>query len=402
MSRALLVRDVRPHGAAPVDVLVQGGRIAAVGPGLAAPPGAQVEEGGGALLLSGLVESHTHLDKTLWGLPWYRNEVGTRLTDKIDNERAFRAGSGHDAATQSMALARAFLAAGTTRIRTHVDIDTQAGLKHLEGVQRTQAALAPWQQIQTVAFPQSGLLGRPGTAELLDAALAAGADVLGGLDPCAIDGDPVRSLDILFGLAERHGKPLDVHLHEPGAMGAFSLGLILDRTEALGLQGRVAVSHAFCLGELPAAERDALLARIAALRVALVTSAPPSRPVPPLMACRAAGITVAGGNDGIRDTWTPYGTPDMLERAMLIGLRYNLRRDDEIDAALDCVTRAGALACGFAGHGLVPGDRADLVLADAQTVAHAVVARPPRRLVVAGGQVVARGGVLAAGLPGGE
>jgi len=393
----LLLREVRPGGADPVDVLVQGARIAAVGAGLPVPPGAVVEEGGGALLLPGLVEGHTHLDKTLWGLPWYRNEVGTRLVDRIDNERAFRHASGHDAAAQSLALARAFLANGTTRIRTHVDIDTQAGLKHLEGVLRTRDAMAPWQQIQTVAFPQSGLLVRPGTAQLLDAALAAGADVLGGLDPCAIDGDPVRSLDVLFDIAARHGKPLDIHLHEPGAMGAFSLGLILDRTEALGLQGRVAISHGFCLGDVPPADCNALLARMAALAVVLVTSAPPSRSVPPLLACRAAGVTVVGGNDGIRDTWTPYGTPDMLERAMLIGLRYNLRRDDEIDVALDCVTRAAALGCGFADHGLVPGSRADLVLVDAQSVAHAVVARPARRLVVAAGQVVARGGALLAG-----
>lgn len=397
---ALLIRNIRPLGGASADVLVQGDRIAAVGARLDAPPGAAVEEGGGALLLPGLVEGHTHLDKTLWGLPWYRNEVGTRLVDRIDNERAFRHASGHDAAAQSLALARAFLANGTTRIRTHVDIDTQAGFKHLEGVLRTRAAMAPWQQIQTVAFPQSGLLLRPGTAELLDAALAAGADVLGGLDPCAIDGDPVRSLDVLFGIAARHGKPLDIHLHEPGAMGAFSLGLILDRTEALGLQGRVAISHGFCLGDLPPAECNALLARMAALGVVLVTSAPPSRSVPPLVACRAAGVTVLGGNDGIRDTWTPYGTPDMLERAMLIGLRYNLRRDDEIDIALDCVTRAAALGCGFADHGLVPGSRAEFVLVDAQSVAHAVVARPPRRLVVAGGAVVAREGALLPGLPG--
>lgn len=394
---SLLLRNVRPLGAAPVDVLVHGERIAAVGPGLPVPPGAAVEEGDGALLLPGLVEGHTHLDKTLWGLPWYRNEVGTRLVDRIDNERAFRQASGHDAAAQSLALARAFLANGTTRIRTHVDIDTQAGLKHLEGVLRTRDAMARWQQIQTVAFPQSGLLARPGTAELLDAALAAGADVLGGLDPCAIDGDPVRSLDVLFGIAARHGKPLDIHLHEPGAMGAFSLGLILDRTEALGLQGHVAISHGFCLGDLPPSECNALLARMAALGVVLVTSAPPSRSVPPLMACRAAGVTVLGGNDGIRDTWTPYGSPDMLERAMLIGLRYNLRRDDEIDVALDCVTRAAALGCGFADHGLVPGSRAELVLVDAQSVAHAIVARPPRRLVVAGGVRVARGGALLAG-----
>ncbi|KTT20778.1 amidohydrolase family protein [Pseudacidovorax intermedius] len=397
---AWLLRGVRLADGSTVDVHVAGGRIAALGPGLPAPPGLPVEEGGGALLLPGLVESHTHLDKTLWGLPWWRNEVGSRLIDRIDTERAYRATSGHDAAVQSMRLARAFLAAGTTRLRTHVDIDTQAGLRHLAGVQRTAEALAPWLQIQTVAFPQSGLLGRPGTAALLDAALAEGADVLGGLDPCAIDGDPVRALDLLFDLAERHGKPLDIHLHEPGAMGAFSLGLILDRTAALGLQGRVAVSHAFCLGELPAGEVQALLARLAALDVALVTSAPPSRPVPPLLAARAAGVTVAGGNDGIRDTWTPYGRPDMLARAMQIGLRYNLRRDDEIEQALDCVAAAGARACGFADHGLAAGDRADLVLVDAQTPAEAVVAHPPRRLVAAAGRIVARGGELLPGLPG--
>ncbi len=393
----LFLRDVRPLGATAVDVLVQNGRIAAIGAGLPVPAGAAVEEGGGALLLPGLVEGHAHLDKTMWGLPWYRNEVGTRLVDRIDNERAFRHASGHDAASQSLNLAQAFLANGTTRIRTHVDIDTQAGLQHLEGVLRTRDAMAPWQQIQTVAFPQSGLLVRPGTAELLNAALAAGADVLGGLDPCAIDGDPVRSLDVLFGIASRHGKPLDIHLHEPGAMGAFSLGLILDRTEALGLQGRVAISHGFCLGDLPPSECNSLLTRMAALGVVLITRAPPSRSVPPLMACRAAGVTVLGGNDGIRDTWTPYGTPDMLERAMLFGLRYNLRRDDEIDVALDCVTRDAAKGCGFADHGLVPGCRAELVLVDAQSVAHAVVARPPRRLVVANGVRVARGGAL---LPG--
>ncbi|MEJ8854666.1 amidohydrolase family protein [Variovorax robiniae] len=392
---SLLIRDVRPAGGALLDVLVQGGRIAVLGPSLQAPAGCAVEEGGGALLLPGLVEGHTHLDKTLWGMDWYRNEVGTRLVDKIDNERAFRHASGHDAADQSLALARAFLALGTTRLRTHVDIDTQAGLRHLEGVVRTREAMERLgQQIQIVAFPQSGLLTRPGTAELLDQAIKAGANVLGGLDPCAIDGDPVRSLDVLFGLAERHGCPLDIHLHEPGAMGAFSLDLILDRTQALGMQNKVAISHGFCLGDLAPAERDPLLARMAALGVVLVTTGSASRNVPPLMVCRHAGVTVFGGNDGIRDTWSPYGNPDMLERAMLIGLRYNLRRDDELDVALDCVTHAGARACGFEAYGLVPGDRADLVLVDAQTVAQAIVARPARKLVVAGGQIVARDGVL--------
>ena len=387
----LLLKNVRVQDAI-ADVQVRAGRIRQIGPALAAEPGMAVEDGAGALLLPGLVEGHAHLDKTTWGSPWYVNEVGSALTDRIHNERQWRASTGHDAASHARALALAFLREGTTRIRTHVDVDTDAGLRHLDGVHAVRQELAGRVEIQTVAFPQSGLLVRPGTAELLDQALAAGADALGGLDPSAIDRDPARSLDVLFGIADKHGKPLDIHLHEPGELGAFTLELILDRIQALSMNGKVVISHAFCLGGVDAKRLDGLLRRLAALDVALLTTAPPSRPVPPVRACREAGVTIFGGNDGIRDTWTPYGSPDMLARATLIGLRNDLRRDDEVEWAFDCVTAAAARACGFADYGLAPGARADLVLVDASCVAEAVVTRAPRRLVVSGGAIVARNG----------
>ncbi|MFM0593499.1 amidohydrolase family protein [Paraburkholderia dilworthii] len=389
-THALLITDVRLPDGARVDVSIADGRIAALGPNLPREPGVMLEDGAGALLLPGFVEGHTHLDKTHWGLPWYRNEVGPKLTDRIENERRFRAQGDHDAGVQSLALARAFLQAGTTRLRTHVDIDTDAGLRHLEGVLATRDALREVLEMQIVAFPQSGVLGRPGTGALLGQALDAGADVLGALDPALIDGDPVASLDLTFELAQRHQKPIDIHLHEPGEVGAFTLGLLLDRVAALGMQGRVVVSHAFCLGALPERERDALLARLADLRVALLTTAPASTPVPPLKACLEKGVTLFGGNDGIRDTWTPYGSPDMLERAMLIAMRYGLRRDDELAIAFDCVSTTAARACGFTDYGLYAGARADLVLVDADTLAQAIVARPARKLVVANGRIVAR------------
>jgi cytosine/creatinine deaminase len=388
----LLIRNVRPMAADACDLLVRDGRIHAMGTALAAAPSAVVEEGHGALLLPGLIEAHTHIDKTLWGMPWYRNEVGPNLIDRIDNERQFRAASGHDAASQSLALSRAFIANGTTRLRTHVDVDTDARLKHLHGVLATRKALRDRLEIQIVAFPQSGLLRRPGTAALLAQALQDGADVLGGLDPQGIDGDTVASLDLLFDLAVRYAKPLDIHLHEAGDAGAQSLGLILDRVQALGLAGRVAISHCFCLGDVQEATRERLLARMARLSVAVITTGTASRPVPPLLSCRAAGVLVAGGNDGIRDTWTPYGSPDMLERAMLIGLRNNLRRDDEIAIALGTVTADAARVCGFADYGLAAGNRADLVLVQAQNIAEAVVTRPQRQCVVSAGVVVARDG----------
>ncbi|OXH83320.1 cytosine deaminase, partial [Burkholderia multivorans] len=131
------------------------------------------------------------------------------------------------------------------------------------------------------------VLKRPGTDALLADALAAGADLLGGLDPCAIEGDPVKAVDVLFGIAERYGRGLDLHLHERGSMGAYSLDLILQRTAALGMQHKVTISHAFCLGDLAERERDALLARMAELGVAVVTTAPAAVPVPSVLACRA-------------------------------------------------------------------------------------------------------------------
>jgi cytosine/adenosine deaminase-related metal-dependent hydrolase len=391
----LLLKNVRPLGGPAVDVLVQGGRIASLAAGQDKPDGVAVEDGQGALLLPGLVEGHTHLDKTTWGSAWYVNNVGSALTDRIDNERQWRAKTGHDARTHAKALATAFLLEGATCIRTHVDVDTDAGLTHLDGVHAVREEMADRVRIQTVAFPQSGLLKRPGTAELLDQALANGADVLGGLDPCAIDRDPARSLDVLFELAEKHGKPLDIHLHEPGELGAFSMDLILDRTEALGMQGKVTISHAFCLGALDTGRLNGLLARLAELRVAIMTTAPASRPVPSVRACRDAGVAIFSGNDGIRDTWTPFGNPDLLTRAMLVGLRNDFRRDSELAWALAGVTGAAAKACGFVDYGLHVGARADLVLVDASCVAEAVAQHRPKTLVVANGRVVARNGAAA-------
>ena len=385
----LTIHNVRPLGGAATDVHIRDGRFVD-----RAAENAEILDGGGALLLPGLIEGHTHLDKTTWDAPWHRNTIGPTRAERIEHEREWRTATHHDADARSLALARAFLSNGTTRMRTHADIDPGIGLRHVHASQRTREALAGSMEIQIVAFPQSGIVCQPGVADLMDAALADGADVVGGIDPCSIDRDPVRHLDVVFGLATKHAKPVDIHLHETGEMGAFSLDLILERAEALGLVGQVTISHGFCLGMLPIAERDALLARMARVDMRIATTAPAGIPVPTLAACRAAGVTIYGGNDGIRDSWTPYGEPDMLDRAMHIGLRNGLRRDDELAWALECVTSAAAVGCGFAGYGLTPGCRADLVLVEAETVAEAIVRHPPRRLVVAGGRIVVRDGVL--------
>lgn len=390
----LLIRNVRPLGGDPADILLRAGLIARVAPGIAPSDSVLVEDGHGCIALPGLIEGHGHLDKTVWGGPWHRNAVGPTRTDRIENERAFRRDGAHDAAARSLSLAKAYIAHGTTRMRSHADVDTEIGLRHVHATMRTRDVLADVLDMQIVAFPQSGLVCRPGTEDLMDAALRDGADVVGGIDPCAVDRDPVGQLNALFRLAERHGKPVDIHLHEPGEMGAFSLDLILERTAAQGMNGKVTISHGFCLGMIPDADRNALLERMARWDVRIATTAPANSPVPSLAVCWDFGVTMFAGNDGIRDTWTPYAKPDMLDRAMHVGLRNGMRRDDELARVLACVTAAAAAGCGFDRYGLAEGCRADVVLVDTETLAEAIVSAPPRRLAVAGGRITVRDGLL--------
>jgi len=390
MASATLFTNVRPAGRAATDILVRDGRIAPAGD--AAPADAAVVDGGGALMLPGLVEAHTHLDKTLYGMGWYRNEVGPRLIDRIDNERAMKRALGIDPARQSARQVVLSVGHGTTHIRSHVDVDTEVGLAGIEGVMATRERYRDIVDIEIVAFPQSGMLVRPGTVELMADALRLGADVVGGLDPSGIDRDPKGHLDTVFGLADSFGRPIDIHLHEAGELGAFAVELTIERTKALGLQGRVTLSHAFCLGMPDVAAVDGLIEGLREAGIHIMTTGPASVDAPPVKRLAAAGVTLCAGNDGIRDTWGPYGTGDMLERAMFVGMRNNLRRDDELQLALDICTHGGAAVMALDGYGIEAGCRADFVLVEAETVAEAVAGHPPRRLVVKGGRIVARDG----------
>lgn len=393
MTASLLLRNVRPYAGAATDILIENGKITRVAAGIAAPAGVAVEDGGGEIVIPGLVEAHTHLDKSLWGQPWYTNEVGPRLLDKIDNERESKRRLGIDPHRQSARQSIQSSLMGSTHIRSHVDVDTEHGMWGVEGVMKTRDEYRDIVDIELVAFPQSGLLRRPGTLELMDQAMKAGCEIVGGLDPCAIDRDPKGHLDAVFGLCQKYGKQLDIHLHEPGEMGVFSTDLIIERTRALGMTGKVTISHAFCLGMPEPALIDPLIAQLAELDIAIMTTGPASRPAPPVRKLIEAGVRVCSGSDGIRDTWGPYGNADMLERAMFIGLRNNFRRDDELRMALDVCTTQGAKVMEIAGYGLDIGCVADLVILPGEALAEAIVTRSPRRRVVKRGLVVARDGV---------
>ncbi|MGO4835406.1 amidohydrolase family protein, partial [Rhizobiaceae sp. 2RAB30] len=358
-----------------------------------------VEDGGGAIAIPGLIDAHTHLDKTTWGMPWHVNNRRAVLRERIDFEREQRSAIGIDSHRQSMRHAIGLAAHGATHIRSHVDIDTTHGLSIVDGVMETREKLKGVIDIEIVAFPQSGVMVMPGTVELLDAALAQGCEVLGGIDPCGIDRDPKGQLDILFGLAEKHQCPIDIHLHEAGELGAFTMELIFERVRANGMQGKVAISHAFALGMNEYLRVGQLIAQIAELDIAILTTGAPSATVPSIMRLKEAGVRVGAGCDGIRDTWGPWGQPDMLDRAKVIGMKNGLRQDHELEHVLAIVSQGGADVMRLDGYGLGEGCRADFTLLTGETLAHAVVDVAPRPLVVKGGRVTARNGQPTVDMP---
>ncbi|MET3710456.1 cytosine deaminase [Sphingomonas trueperi] len=366
------------------DLAVSDGRF--VEPASLAADAAVIELSG-LLVLPAFVDGHIHLDKSFVGGDWCPHRPAASLGERLNIEKQMLAEALPitDRAEALLAQAHGF---GTIAMRSHVGIDASLGLDTLHAV---MAACEPWKDrihVEIVAFPQAGILASPGTADLLDAALREGADVVGGLDPSAFDGDADAHLVVVFGLAERHGVKIDIHLHEPGPQGIVQLHRIAAWTTAIGMQGKVVVSHAYALGDVAPDQAARTADILAAAGIAIMTNAPGNRAFPPIKMLRAAGVRVFAGNDNVRDAWWPYGDADMLGRAMMIGYRSGFFSDEDLGTALDMATTHAASVVGLDRYGMAIGDEATFVIVDAANAAAAVAAPPRARRLVQRGAIV--------------
>ncbi|WP_312252101.1 amidohydrolase family protein [Stenotrophomonas sp.] len=372
------------HGA-PLHFHIRDGQLQAINAAGGAAEGAESVNLAGFTLLPGLVDGHIHLDKSFVGDRWHPHQPVAILRERLAVEKAAVAAAA-PMVERAEALIRQCSAFGTVAMRCHVDIDGSTGLQHLQAVREAAERCADIMQIQLVAFPQAGVMSCPGTAEVLRQALDAGVQVLGGIDPTTLDGDAEAQLALLFGLAERHAVRLDIHLHEPGETGLAQLLRIAARTQAAGLQGRVAVSHAYALGEVPLARALQVGEALARAGVAIMSNAPGDHPFPPLRALHDAGVRVFAGNDNIRDCWWPYGNGDLLQRAMLLGYRSGFYTDADLDLALDMVTTHAAQVIGLPQYGIGEGLPATFVAVRADHGPAAVAGVPVERRVVVQGR----------------
>ncbi|MGW6059738.1 amidohydrolase family protein [Streptomyces sp. NPDC055189] len=391
--KAVVFRNVRPFGAkTPVDLTVVDGRITD-GP---APKGAKVIDGGGRVALPSLVDAHIHPDKTTWGSSWVTRKPASGIADYCEQDVEIFKSQPRPVGERAYGLMSHAVTRGTRAMRAHVDVAPAYDLAGVEGVNEARKRLGHALDVQVVAFPQHGVIRTPGTAELLEEAARSGAiDLVGGIDPISFDNAMDEQLDLVFGLADRHGVGVDIHLHDRDEKGTKVLRAIIERTKALSLRGKVTVSHVFCLPNLSDGDLGKMAADLGEQDISLTTVAPNESLVLPIAKLREHGVRVGLGSDGVRDAWSPFGNADMLHRAHILGWVTDVRLDEELADCYDVGAHGGADVMGLDHADLKPGAPADFILVRGENVQQALVDMPQRDMVVHGGRVVARNGELA-------
>lgn len=351
---------------------------------------AEVTDMKGKLLLPAFKEMHNHLDKTYLTLPWKACVPVKSLQERLAHEAQelqILAPTGKQRAT---AMIEKIIGNGANHIRTHVNIDPYIGLKNLEGV---LAALDDYKDIVTaevIAFPQHGLL-RDDVPKLLREALRNGATMIGGLDPAGIDNSIEPSLYEVMDIAQQFNVDVDIHLHDGGHVGYYTIDKWIDMVEGAKYKGRTAISHAFALGDVSVSEQQKIAERLAQQQVKIMSTVPFNlkRNIPPIDLLTKYGVEVHFGCDGFYDSWSPYGSGDILEKATNFAENSYKQEERAIRQTLKYITN-GITPLDENGQKVWPNvqDEASFVFFDAVSSAEVIARTPSNRVVMSRGKFI--------------
>ena len=401
MTGDLVLRQARFPDGRQTDMVIRAGRIARIGD---LPAGAEavgpVLDCAGGMIAPGFVDAHIHPGQTFVGGPWVDYDYDDTVPKRARAEAEYLARHGRmNSLKNCYTQFREAIRRGSTHVRGHIDVGS-CGLAELEDALEAREAFRDFLDVEYVAFPSNGILNMV-TEPLptLSRAVELGVDVIGGADPCDRDKDPVRSIDLTLGFAKETGCRVDLHLHERGTLGMFTMQLLLDKAEALGLAGRLTFSHMWCLANLSDEEFAPLASRMKALDIRLVTHVPGHVPFPSLRQARRFGLAYGVGTDNMRNLWGPYGMNDMRERVMLLAYLSDFRRREDLEMAYDAGTYGSAAVLGLHEYGLEEGCWADCVVFPQEHRACALLEATFPRFVIKRGRLVAQDGRLSDDVP---
>ena len=391
------LQDARLADGPVVDVVIDGVSVVRVSAGAAAGVKESINVGG-RLLLPAFIDGHVHLDKVL-----IRDELGEHdgtlagaIASIHDRKRRYTV---EDVRRRARAVIEESVRLGTTRLRSHVDVDTIGGLVPLEGVMAAAADCRDIAEVRTIAFPQEGLLRDPGAYDLMEAALEAGADVVGGMPHWEPDEAAQREhVRLCFELAERFDRDLDMHVDETDDGAVRTLEMVADEALRRGFIGRVSAGHVCSLSAADQAYADRVIEKCVRARISIAANPVTNlvlqgrgdkglvrRGTTRIGELRAAGVNVLFGQDCVKDGFYPFGRGSMLEVALISAHAAHLTTKEDLRFALRAVTEAPAVAMGARDFGLRPGARADLQLYPSPSWEEALrLQAPPEKVWFAG------------------
>jgi cytosine/creatinine deaminase len=401
MLDLLITNATLLDGRTGMSVAVQNGKISEVTPGLLAPA-AETVDAKGNLLSPPFCDAHFHMDTTLTAGQPRINESGTLLegiqiwaelkpTLTVDNyiERALK--------YCDMAIGKGVLA-----IRSHVDT-SDPRLTAVEALLEVKKRVAPYIDLQLVAFPQDGILRLPGAVDSLKRSLDMGVDVVGGIPHFERTmSEGAASVKLLCEIAAERGLMVDMHCDESDDPLSRHIETLAFEAQRLGLQGRVTGSHCTSMHSMDNYYASKLIPLIAQSGVAVIAnplvnihlqgrhdSYPKRRGMTRVPELMAAGVTVAMGHDDVQDPWYPLGSGDMLEVAHMGAHVAHMTGATGIRACYDAVTKNAARVMGLEGYGIDKGCDASFVLLQASDAVDAVRLRANRLKVWKAGRCLA-------------
>jgi cytosine deaminase len=393
----LLLRGAQlPDREAPADIVVHDGVITTIGDAAGARARETIDLGG-RVVTPGLVDAHVHLDTALLD-DRVSTSTGTfeeTIRGVGEARSAFTVDDVRERARRVPDLA---VRAGTTAMRTHVEVDPIVGLTGVEAILPLREEYHAALDLQVCAFPPDGIVKTPGVEGLLRRALTMGADVVGG---CPYgDTDAAEHVRSVFGLAAAFGLDVDLHVDFADEAEHLHIAHVVAETVRTGWQGRVAVGHLTELAAIAPYQQDELIARIAAARIGVVVlpvtdlylrgrrdDTNVRRGLAPIRRLLDGGVRVALASGDVLNAFAPLGTADPADLAYVAAIAAHMGTPADRRRLLNTITLHPAAILNLPDYGLAPGCRADLVAWECERIDDVVARRPPRAVVIKRGRV---------------
>ncbi len=394
----LLLKNVRiSDDEALKNVEIRDGKIDKICLSASDEPAKRIIDGGGHVLIPGLVESHIHLDKALISNRVH-NQSGTLKEAIAVTAKAKPTFTKEDIYERAKQALEMEIAHGVTSMRTHAEFSPETGFDGFETILRLKEEYKDMVDIQVVAFPQDGVFKLPGMTKMMDEAMQMGADVVGGIP--YVDPDPKQHIDFIFDLAKKYDKDIDFHQDFFDDADNLTVDYIAQKTIDEGFQGRVSVGHETALAAVKPENLKPIIDLMAKARIN-VMSLPETdlhlggrndaynvrRCVTPIRKLRDGGVNVSLSTNNIRNPFTPFGNGDIMQVGFLAVPVAHLGGLNDLPTVLDMLTYNPAKALRLDHYGIQVGDKADLVLLDTKRKSDAVIDIPERLYVIKNGRV---------------